>query len=93
MSFPLCFVFTSFSLQKWAVTEAQSFSLVKFNCEPILWPGLEGQNAAGGTREKKKIGRRKYNSAFIDRQGKFAFDEIVEYLINSQIQADSVSQF
>lgn len=42
MSFPLCFVLISFPLQKQVVTETQSFSLVKFNCEPILWPGLEG---------------------------------------------------
>lgn len=65
MSFPLCFIFISFSLPKGVVTEAPYFSLVKFNCESILWPGLEGQNAAGETREKKKTGRRKYNSVFI----------------------------
>lgn len=41
MSFPL-YSAISFSLQKRVVTEAQSFSLVKFNCEPILQPGLEG---------------------------------------------------
>lgn len=94
MYFPLCFVFILFPLQKQVVTEAQSSSLVNFNCEPILWPVWKGKMQLEGPGKWKGLVEENIIAYSLDNihwlniwWGKFVFDEIVEYFINSQISS------